>query len=134
MRQLIRQATRFGMVGLVNTGVGLLAIYAVLYFAGTGPMVANTVGYAIGLALSFLLNRVWTFEHRGTVGRVLPRYLLVATIAFVCNLAVVFIGTHYLGINAYMIQPGGIIVYTAIMFFGCRHYVFTSVGNGADTG
>jgi putative flippase GtrA len=124
MRQLIRQAVRFGLVGLINTGVGLLAIYAVLYFGRAGPVIANAIGYAIGLTVSFVLNRLWTFEDRSAIRRVLPRYLAAAGIAYFCNLAVVVVGTRYLHANPYAIQPLAIVIYTATMFFGCRRYVF----------
>lgn len=124
MRQLIRQAVRFGLVGLINTGAGLLAIYAVLYFGRTGPVIANAVGYIIGLTVSFVLNRLWTFEDRSAIGHVLPRYLITAGVAYLCNLAVVVVGTLYFYADPYAIQPLGIIIYTVTMFFGCRWYVF----------
>jgi len=133
VRQLIRQAVRFGLVGLINTGVGLLAIYAVLYFGSTGPVIANAAGYAIGLAVSFVLNRLWTFEDRSAIKRVLPRYLVTAGVAYLCNLAVVVAGTGYFHVNPYAIQPLGIILYTAIMFFGCRCYVFAGTESGVQS-
>lgn len=134
MRQLIRQAARFGIVGLINTGVGLVAIYAVLYFGDTGPIIANAAGYAIGLAVSFVLNRFWTFDDRGAIGHVLPRYLLTAAIAYLGNLAIVVIGTWYFQVNPYVIQPVGIIIYTVTMFFGCRWYVFFGAHGGDEGG
>lgn len=124
MKQLILQILRFGGVGLINTGIGLLAIYAVLYFGKTGAVTANAIGYAIGLAVSFVLNRLWTFESRSSISRVLPRYLGTAGAAYLCNLAVVVVGIRYFHANPYAIQPLGIIAYTITMFIGCRWYVF----------
>ncbi len=124
MRSFVRQGLRFVAVGLINTGIGLLAIYSLMYLFAIGPLAANCVGYAVGFVVSFMLNRFWTFEHRGNIKTVLPRYLLVIVSAYLLNFAIVFIGVRHLGINAYLIQVFGIGVYTVTTFFGCRHYVF----------
>jgi putative flippase GtrA len=124
MNGLIRQSLRFGAVGMVNTAIGLLAIYAVIFFFNTGPVVANAIGYAIGLAVSFVLNRIWTFGDGRSVGKVLPRYLLAAAISYLFNLSVVLLGTYYFGVGPYLIQLFGIGVYTVTLFLGCRWFVF----------
>lgn len=124
MKGLLRQSLRFGTVGLVNTAIGLAAIYAVMFFFQTGPAIANAAGYAIGLAVSFALNRVWTFNSSRPVAHVLPQYLLVAAIAYLLNLSVVLLGTHHFGVGPYLVQFFGIGVYTVAMFLGCRWFVF----------
>lgn len=127
MSGLIRQSLRFGAVGLVNTAIGLLAIYAVIFFFNTGPAVANAIGYAIGLAVSFALNRLWTFGDSRAIGKVLPRYLLVASISYLLNLSVVLLGTHHFGVGPYLVQFFGIGAYTVVMFLGCRWFVFQAL-------
>lgn len=124
MNELIRQSLRFGAVGLVNTAVGLLAIYAIIFFFNSNPAVANAIGYAIGLVLSFTLNRFWTFDSAQSIKKVLPRYLLVAAISYLINLSAVLIGTYHFGEGPYMVQLFGIGIYTVTMFFGCRWFVF----------
>ena len=126
MRGLIRQSFRFGAVGLVNTAIGLLAIYAVIFFFDADPAIANAIGYAIGLAVSFTLNRIWTFGDKRSYGKMLPRFLLVATISYLLNLSVVLLGTHHFGVGPYLVQFFGIGVYTLAMFLGCRWFVFHS--------
>ena len=124
MNGLIRQSLRFGAVGVVNTVIGLLAIYAVIFFFNTGPATANAVGYAIGLAVSFALNRIWTFGDGRSVGKVLPRYLLAAAISYLLNLSVVLLCTHYFDVGPYLVQLYGIGIYTVTLFLGCRWFVF----------
>jgi putative flippase GtrA len=126
MKAVIRQSLRFSAVGVANTAIGLAAIYAVLYFFGTGPVVANATGYAIGLAVSFSLNRAWTFDDTGSIGRALPRYLSVAAGAYLLNLITVLIGARLLGIGPYLVQLFGVAIYTVVMFLGCRWFVFSS--------
>jgi putative flippase GtrA len=124
MSGLIRQSLRFGAVGVVNTVIGLLAIYAVIFFFNTGPATANAVGYALGLAVSFALNRIWTFGDGRAIGKVLPGYLLAAAISYLLNLSVVLLCTHYFGVGPYLVQFFGIGIYTVTLFLGCRWFVF----------
>lgn len=125
-RALVHQVARFGIVGVLNTLVGLSCIYLVIYLLNADAGLANALGYAIGLAVSFLLNRIWTFNNNQRVASVLPRYLLVAAVSYLLNLAAVLIGNRYFGINPYAVQLLGMAIYTPTMFIGCRLFVFNS--------
>jgi len=124
MTELIRQSIRFGAVGLVNTAIGLITIYSLMFFWGIGPGIANVIGYAIGLAVSFALNRVWTFSSNRPVAHVLPKYLLTAAISYLLNLGAVLSAVSLYSSNPYLAQLFGIGIYTFCMFFGCRWIVF----------
>lgn len=124
MNGITRQALRFGLVGLANTAIGLLAIYAALYFISADPAIANAIGYGVGMVVSFILNRTWTFRDSRSITNVLPRYILIAAISYLINLVVVLVGTYHFGVGPYLIQFFGIGVYTLSMFLGCRWFVF----------
>ncbi|HUV97552.1 MAG TPA: GtrA family protein [Acidobacteriaceae bacterium] len=124
MKRVLRRGLRFALVGLVNTSIGLLAIYAMMYFVGAGVATANFIGYGLGLGVSFLLNRLWTFESRAPMGRLLPGYLAVVALAYVANLAVVLAGTRYAHVGSYAVQLLGVLCYSTLMFLGCHFLVF----------
>jgi putative flippase GtrA len=124
MKALLVQAVRFAVVGLANTSIGLLTIYAIMFFTPAGPLVANACGYAVGLAISFALNRSWTFQDRGNGKRALMRFLVCAAACFAANLGVVWFATERAAINPYWAQLVGVAIYTATMFVLCRWYVF----------
>ena len=126
MTGIVRQSLRFGMVGLVNTAIGLNTIYAVMFFFKVGPGIANVVGYAIGLTVSFLLNRAWTFSNKRPIALVLPKYLLVAAICYLLNLGAVLTAISYFSANPYLAQLLGVSIYTVCMFLSCRWFVFAS--------
>jgi putative flippase GtrA len=126
MKNLLRQLLRFALVGLANTAVGLGAIYAVMFFLGTGPAVANAIGYAFGLAISFTLNRGWTFGDKGAAAVLLPRFLLVVGIAYLLNLGAVLAVVARFPDAGYLAQVLGVAVYTVCVFAGCRWLVFTA--------
>jgi putative flippase GtrA len=74
--------------------------------------------------VSFSLHRIWTFGDRSAVSRSFPRWLALAAVAYPANLAIVIAAHRIGGIDAYLAQPLGIAVYTAIMFLGGRYLVF----------
>lgn len=119
-----QQLVRFGVVGLINTGIGLAMIYAAMYFFHAGAGLANAIGYAIGLVVSFTLNRLWTFADDRHATKVLPSYVLAAGLAYLCNLAVVLVGTRAFAVDPYLVQLAGVAVYTGSMFLLCRWFVF----------
>lgn len=67
---------KFGLVGIVNTGV----TYAVFTAGALGlrlpPAIAHIFGWLAGMATSWLLNRRWTFGDRVvSSSRALPRFI-----------------------------------------------------------
>lgn len=52
---------RYALVGGANTALDL-ALFAALTAVGVAPKAANLVSYGSGIALSFVLNRRWTFS------------------------------------------------------------------------
>ena len=124
MTQLLRQSIRFAGVGIINTAVGLSVIWAVMFLFGAAPALANAAGYAIGLGLSFVLNRSWTFGSRAASAEQLPRFMLVAALSYLANLSAVMLAISQFSVNAYLAQLVGAAMYTASFFFGCRWFVF----------
>lgn len=54
---------RFAAVGLVTTALDFTVLNLLAGPAGLSPAPANTISYSCGIAVSFVLNRVWTFGH-----------------------------------------------------------------------
>ena len=117
------QLMRFLMVGVLNTLVGLGCIWLLLW-AGATPVLANAAGFLIGMAVSFSVNRRWTFEHRGDWRASLGRWLLVAGIAYAANLGVMLGLTRLLGVDPYLAQIPGIAAYTLLSYLGAKVFVF----------
>jgi putative flippase GtrA len=120
----LAQGLRFVAVGLVNTFTGLLVIYSLKYLAGTADVKANAIGYAVGMLVSFGLNRNWTFAHRGAPSRSVIRFLMTMAIAYAMNLLVVLVSLRALGVNAYIAQVLGMPAFTITSFLLCKYWVF----------
>ncbi|WP_309115008.1 GtrA family protein [Saccharothrix sp.] len=77
MRPGLATKIRFGLVGIANTLVDLVA-YTLLSLAGVPMFVANLLSTSAGMACSFTLNRSFTFRARtGDVKSQAALFLLV---------------------------------------------------------
>ena len=117
---------KFVIAGVANTFVGLLVIYLCKWLLGFSDALANISGYVIGLAVSFFLNRGWTFRHSGAVLPALARFLLIFVLAYLLNLATVLIAINSFGVNSYLAQAFGIAPYTVFFYLGSRYFAFRS--------
>jgi putative flippase GtrA len=117
------QFLTFCCVGMANTLLGLAVIYALKLFIGASDLSANVAGYALGMAVSFLVNKVVTFGHaRDYLGAVL-RFVLVQIVAYALNLVTVLLLIRG-GANSYAAQALGIIPYSVSGFLGAKFFVF----------
>jgi putative flippase GtrA len=125
VRSLIPEtAVRYVLVGVANTFVGLGVIYAAMYFLHFSDALANSMGYLVGVIISFFLNRNWTFAHTGSIAPALARFIGVLLVAYFANLATVLALIDIWGFNPYVAQAVGVLPYTALGYFGSRYFAF----------
>ncbi len=117
---------KFAFVGIANTLVGLGSIYLCKWLFGIGDALANICGYAIGLVVSFSLNRRWTFSRSGPVLPALARFLAIFAVAYTLNLVTVLILLRNFGVNSYLAHAIGIAPYTIFFYLGSRYFAFKS--------
>ena len=118
------EAGKFLSVGLVNTFTGLLVIYAAKWFLHAGDVVANVIGYSIGLLVSYSLNSRWTFSYSGPQLFAMGKFVLVTLVAYAINLLTVMIAIHFFELNTYLAQALGVPPYTLTSFFASKYFVF----------
>jgi len=118
-----RSLIRFVLVGVANTVCGLGIIYAAKYFGHVDDVPANVLGYAVGVVLSFTLNKRWTFRHRGPAAQAFARFVIVMGTAYVLNLLTVLAALK-LGVNGYVAQAIGVVPYTAFGYLASRNIAF----------
>jgi len=88
----------------------------------------------VGLALSFALNRTWTFRDRGRLSPAALRFLLAFALAYLANLATVFGLRDLAGVDSYVAQAVGVVPYTALFFVASRAFVFRDRRQEEDPG
>lgn len=115
---------RFLIVGVANTVTGLLVIYAAKWFIGANDVLANAIGYGIGLIQSFILNANWTFKYRGRMAPAITKFLLTFLCAYALNLATVMTAINLFSVNSYVAQAMGVPPYTLFFYLVSRYVVF----------
>lgn len=116
---------RFLVVGVGNTLAGLLIIFAGKWLLALHDVLANFLGYAVGIGMSFVLNKRWTFGDRQCYLGTLTKFLAVIAVGYCANLVTVLLFLRALTWNSYLAQAAGIIPYAAITYWGSKHAVFT---------
>ena len=115
----IRRLLRFGVVGLV-TNASLYLVFLLLLRLGLLPTVAAWLCYGLGVALSYLLNRRWTFSSTDSHSRDLPKFLLAYGIGLVSTLLTIMLLMVWLSPEVAQIFNIGI---TAFVIYGSLRLV-----------
>ena len=130
---MFAQFRRFLIVGVVNTFTGLMVIFAAKWSMDLGDVSANVIGYAVGLAVSYVLNKKWTFRHKGEVLRSFLWFIATFAIAYPLNLATVIVLIHGAETNSYLAQALGIPPYMITFYLFSRYLSFRQRRESGDT-
>lgn len=126
---ILNQLVRFGLVGVVNTAVGFSVIVCLMTFARWSPVAANIGGYAVGLTVSYFLNRRFTFKTRKTASVPFVRYVGVFAICYGLNMAVLLLLIEQTATHPIIAQAVAMVAYSASFFILCRVLVFPAARN-----
>ncbi|VXA95821.1 GtrA-like protein [Burkholderia sp. 8Y] len=123
------QFLKYLLVGGLNTVLSTAIIFGV-QAAGSSPVVANMIGYAIGILVSFALNSKFTFKTAATRESAL-RFLVVVLVSYLCNLGTVLF-TLRLTHAPYLAQVSGIPVYLVVGFIGNKYWALRGEPSRSD--
>lgn len=91
---------------------------------GLSAEVSNVLGYAIGLVVSYIAHKIWTFKSEASHKKEFPKFLTSVVTAYGLNLLMLVICVRVLSINPYLSQliSGGVYVVTS--FFFLKYFTF----------
>jgi putative flippase GtrA len=121
---LDRTFGRFLVVGIANTTVGYGVILALQYRVGLGPLVANAGGYFVGWAVSYALNRRFTFDSDRPHQEGLPLFLVTALVSYGLNALVLELTLRLTHVPAPVAQALAMAAYTLCFYQLSRHITF----------
>ena len=117
------QILRFLVVGGIATITHYVILVALVELTGMRPVLATSIGYAVGVVTSFVLNRKYTFRNQSSVARTFAKYCLVYVIGMGLNAALMVTvmaqGVPYL--IAQIVATALVLVWS---FLGSRFVVF----------
>ncbi|MDL4841792.1 GtrA family protein [Aquibacillus rhizosphaerae] len=124
--------SRFLLVGIINTFVGLTTMYILLY-TGMSYWTSTALGNAVGACTSYLLNKTFTFRSTLPVQHTVIRYLAVICVCYVIAYAIgIRVATQIIQSIAEVpllyVEDIAILIgaamYTLLNYFGQKRFVF----------
>lgn len=126
-REFLVSALRYGVAGVFNTLVGFSIILALDLGLRLDPHLANAVGYAIGICVSFVLSKLFVFKARKTARSAPARYIIAVAAAFALNQGVLTLAKLMLPTGplwSVAAQASAAVSYTAALFLLSHFWVF----------
>jgi putative flippase GtrA len=129
-RAFLVSALRYGVAGVLNTLVGFSIILALDLGLHLDPHLANAIGYAVGICVSFALSKLFVFKARKTTRSAPLRYVVAVAVAFGLNQGVLTLAKLALPHGALWsvaAQGSAAVTYTAALFLMSHFWVFAHV-------
>lgn len=121
-----KRFSRYGMIGVVNNLV-LYGLFVVLIAMSVSPVVAAGICYGLGVAASYLLNRIWTFDSANSHARDLPRFLMAYGVGLVSTMVAIRVLTIW--IPPELAQVFNILLTAVVIYAMLRILRFGTNGN-----
>jgi putative flippase GtrA len=124
---------RFLLVGAVNTLAGLSIIFILLNLIGMSYWTATFIGNSFGAAISYYLNRTFTFQSKACIQKSAVRFISVILFSYFLSYAISDLAAesmqdfHLLGYELSRVELAvfmGAAIYTITNFFGQKYFVF----------
>lgn len=139
------QFVRYGLVGVINTVLTLVVIYACKDFFGINQWVSNAIGYVAGFVNSFLWNKLWVFHSTGSIVREACRFVGGFCLCYLLQLGATWLladhsfltGTEWemmgFTVSGYGIATlMGMVVYTCANFLYNKAVTFTATADAEE--
>lgn len=84
----IKQATKFLLVGVLNTAVDLVIYFILTHWVGyfsEQKVLAKGISYSFGILNSFFWNKTWTFKSQSSNLKTLAPFVLTNLVGLVVN-------------------------------------------------
>lgn len=110
-----KEITKFAIVGIINTIIGLTIIYVLIYLR-FNDYTANLFGYVIGIFFSYILNKFYVFNNlRNNINfKEIIIFLIIFIFSYLMNIVILNISLNYF--TSYVAQFFAIFVYTIFNF------------------
>ena len=129
-QSLLLQIGRYGLVSVAALGCDFV-VFLALAKAGTIPAVTGMIGYAVGMALHYVLSTMFVFDTTGsrkTRTRLITEFAVSGGVGLVLTAAIITLMTHRLHAAPVVAKITAVIVSFVVMFVLRRSVVFAARG------
>lgn len=117
------QLLKYGTIGLIHNTIGYL-VYLGLTYLGGEPKLVMTLGYAIGVYISFTLNKSLTFSYTGSQKKAFIRFSIAHVIGYVTNFTMLYVFVDKMHYNHAITQIIAIFAVSIILFTLFKFFAF----------
>ncbi|PEJ57795.1 sugar translocase [Bacillus sp. AFS002410] len=119
---------KFGIVGLINTGVDFIVFTLLIYAVTNIPyLVAQMISYSCGIVNSYLLNKRWTFKAKNQSSvQEKTRFVIVNVITLLLTLLILKVCSEWFGLSVLASKLMATCISVLMNYVGSRYWVFTS--------
>lgn len=129
--KIVRQLSRFGVVGLVATFLHLSVFSLLAHAEVTGASLANLIGFLVAFLFSFVGQSYWTFpserSDRAERHRRFLRYIIVALVGFLLNAGTVHVIVDLLHHPYTYALPIMAVCVPAVLFILNKYWAFADI-------
>ena len=100
LRKILGEFIKFGLIGVLNTGIHIAALYILTEYLGVYYIVASCIGFCLAVTNSFILNTLWTFKKdlKEKTKTRYTKFFIISLAALGVNLGMLYLITEYFGI------------------------------------
>ncbi len=125
MKDLIKRFFKFGLTGLLNTGVDFAVFTVLAVWLSVDIYLAQAVAYTVGTLNSYIINRSWTFRSKERFFSASMLKFLVLNLCML-GLSIIFLGffTNSIGLGKMAAKAAATVLTMAISFVANNFWVF----------
>jgi len=97
------QFVKFGAVGILNTLITIGA-YSLLVYFELNYIIANIMGYTLGVLNSYYWNKNWVFEAEQTQKHIFTKFVVVNLITLSLNTFILYVLVDDMDFNPFLSQ------------------------------
>lgn len=122
-----RKFIKFGLVGVINTGVDFSIYLFLTRIALWHFLAAHITAFTLATINSFFLNKFWTFkDHTGKIRRQYPLFLALQTIGLLVSSGIINFTITELGFHDILAKVVATLIVMIWNFFLSKNLVFTT--------
>ena len=119
-----KQFAKFGIVGVVNTTITLGTIFILANMLHLSYILANSIGYLLGFANSFYMNKTWTFKSEKPFVKEGLLFVLLFGFCYILQLTILILLKEKFNLNANLSQLIAMFFYSILNFSGNKYITF----------
>jgi putative flippase GtrA len=119
----LQKITRFIMVGLFSNGIGY-GVYLLITWLGVPYKIAMTLLYCVGVTMSYIGNRQFTFANTQQVRMTLVKFIAAYVVGYALQYAILYVLVDLFSIFHAYAQLCGAGVVAVYLFIALRLFVF----------